>query len=150
MKQEYEIQLRDGKISDTSFEVIRTLSEDYQVLQFEEQIDKIVNDEASKYLGGHRLLQLLQPVRDGLVKEMFSSLNKIELQYKKSQRLKNNQMCREKCTNGSEITNFTKCEIPEDLNIFLKNGLKDVPELALEKTIIITEVEKELKLACNL
>ena len=62
LEQEFEVQLRDGKVSEASREVIKALSEDYQILQVEERIDGILNDKALRYVGGSHLLNLLQPV----------------------------------------------------------------------------------------
>ena len=68
---------------------------------------------------------------------------------KKNQRLENNKLCSDKCSDGSVVHNFTGYEVPRELTEFLRNGLNNVPEVVLEKKVVISEIEREVKLACR-
>ena len=60
LQNEYEIQLRCGKITEAGNEVIKALADDYKILQIEEEVENILNDETTKYLGSRHLIKLFR------------------------------------------------------------------------------------------
>ena len=61
----------------------------------------------------------------------------------------NNQLCSEKTANGPIVMNFTGLEIPSRLLDQLKNGLKTVPYLAVNKETLYKELIAEAILCCK-
>ena len=95
------------------------MSEDYQLLQVEERINGILNDETLRYVGGSHLLNLLQPVRAQLLDTFASTTFWLQSKCKNNQRLENNKLCSDKCSDGSVVHNFTGSEVPRELTEFL-------------------------------
>jgi hypothetical protein len=149
LQNEYEIQLRCGKITEAGNEVIKALADDYKILQIEEEVEIFLNDETTKYLGSRHLIKLLEPVRIQIVELIKTEVLRVQTSCKKKQRKENNKLCREKCASGSTIHNFTECYVPDDLTNFLKNGLNNVPEIVYDKKVVISEIEDEVKKACS-
>ena len=149
METEYEIQIRDNRISETSIQVMRALEDDYRVLQVEQQVDKILAENVSIYNKNISLLKLLTPVRDALVKNMMMSVSKIQRKIMSKMRIKNNKMCSIKCETDSIIHNFTQCEIPTELSSFLASGLNNVPDILVDSAQVLNETEAEVKIACR-
>ena len=118
-------------------------------MQVEDEVEKILNDETANYTGRRHLIKLLEPVRTQIVGQIRTELMRIQASCKKNQRKENNKLCREKCTTGSIIHNFTECKVPVDLANFLKNGLNNVPEMVYDKEVVISEIEDEVKRACS-
>ena len=148
LENEFEVQIRDGRVTNTSIEVLHRLSEDFALLQIEDQIDGIFAEKITSFKKQRRcLLQLLEPVKADLVDFFSKSVSKFQQKVKKKQRLRDNKMCQGKCKSGPTIHNFTDKEIPDELNSFLENGLGNVPEVDFEKEVIRTEIENEVKLA---
>ena len=146
---EYEVQIRDGKVSKSSAQVIKTLREDYDILQAREQVERILIDNVARFERGTYLLNLLQPVRSALLSLIMDKDLKLQKKIQMKMRLKNNRMCLEKCQTGSVIHNFTQYEIPVELSKFLESGLNNVPEIVIENGIVVEEVENEIKIACR-
>ena len=54
-----------------------------------------------------------------------------------------------KCQTGPAIYNFTNASIPVELQKFLEHGLNNVPDTAIEKEIVATEVDKDIRTSCR-
>ena len=46
---EYEVQIRDGRVCKPSDQVIKSLKEDFDILQAREQVDRIVIDNVASF-----------------------------------------------------------------------------------------------------
>ena len=148
LESEYEVQIRDGRISADSDQVVQGLRDDFEILQVERQVDKILVDNVPSKQSTI-LLELLQPVRNDLILEI-KKLNKIlQKKVQKKMRNKNNWLCKQKCQTGSVIYNFTQFCIPKELSEFMETGLNNVPEVLIDDAAVLEEVENEVKIACR-
>ena len=93
---EYEVQIRDGKVSKSSAQVIKTLREDYDILQAREQVERILIDNVARFERGTYLLNLLQPVRSALLSLIMDKDLKLQKKIQMKMRLKNDRMFLEK------------------------------------------------------
>ena len=84
-----------------------------------------------------------------VLQTFLSFISKEQKIVKRGQKAKDNKLCREKCSSGPGIHNFTSIEIPEELNSFLKEGLKKVPNVDVKIATVIDEIENEVKIACK-
>ena len=75
-------------------------------------------------------------------------MQKLKEVVKDTRRRIDNDLCAEKCRSGPIIYNFTESVLPEELKDFLKDGLNNVPSINIDKEVVLTEVENDVKLAC--
>ena len=66
LESEFEVQIRDGKISNDSFNNIKTLSRDFKLLQIEDNVDNILVDNVTKHKPGHYLLKCYRQYKKAL------------------------------------------------------------------------------------
>ena len=93
---EYEVQIRDGKVSKSSAQVIKTLREDYDILQAREQVERILIDNVARFERGTYLLNLLHPVRSALLSLIMDKDLKLQKKIQMKMRLKKDRMFLEK------------------------------------------------------
>ena len=67
LESEYQVQIRYGRISLESSQVVQKLKDDFEKIQVEIQIDKILVYNVSLSKNTNHLLKLLQPVRADLL-----------------------------------------------------------------------------------
>ena len=145
---EFEVQLRDGKVTLEGKDVLENLRDDFHILQASDRLEEIivraVGDQPHE-----KLSYKLKLVKSALQTSFSESLQKIQQVQMQRRRDLDNKLCAEKCKMGPVIYNFTSSEIPLELNEFLQDGLNNVPELDIDPCTVIAEVERDIKNACQ-
>ena len=151
--QEFEIQIRDGHVSQDSQEVLDVLKKDFNILQVEENIDRIIVDNSSCIQNqscSTMVMDLLMGiVKTSILEKFDQTLQNVQNAVKKARRVADNELAKEKCKAGPVIHNFTGYEIPDELSKFMESGLGNVPEVTVEKNKVVSEIETEVKEACK-
>ena len=130
MSTEYEVQIRNGTITDDGKNVLKTLYGDYCVFQYKPNIKAILQPWLSVLCG-----QPLQPpVSEALSRVLphIVSLVETKIQYAQQRMLSHrreltNSLCREKCQTGPTIHNLTSIDIPKEVMDLIGTGLHVVP-----------------------
>ena len=154
MNSEFEVQIRSGDLTLDSRTKLIEMESDFRVLQFQEEIGKIFRD-ARNDLKTHTLYQhpyiygLLNVVEDECILWFKEIIVQEHGKCLKNRRKQNTKLCKEKCSMGPNIFNFTGVEISEELNQLLKNGLNDVPKIATSKEEIFIDLQEEIKVAAK-
>ena len=153
---EFEIQIRQGDLTPSSRSMLEVLGEDFKVLQYKENIRKIIENSKDD-VKVHTLFQLpyifslFDVLEDELVKWFEDIIIKEQKKCLKNRREKNIQLCREKITVGSTIYNFTNKELSKELQQLLQHGLNEVPILDTSVEVLVNEMKAEvLQAAKNL
>ena len=139
---EFEVQIRGGEITSDGLEIIDQLQIDYDIIQFKTRVREMVNGLIRNAANHSRIRELLYVVEDDIFEKLSDIICRIQNKAMKFRRRKNNILCKEKCSSGPMIHNFTSQKIPEELYDLLKTGLKNVPVLKP----VCKELKKELEI----
>jgi hypothetical protein len=151
---EFEVQIRGGKITEAGEEVLNKLTQDYDILQYKCHIGKMIRHQKKRYRrvfesNPSYMYDLLDVVHEDLVHEVELFIFKTHKIVLKNRRIKTNKMCQEKSLTGPSIFNFTSHKIDSKLLAHLKTGLKNVPVVKIDETKVVEELEEEAVLACK-
>ena len=119
---EFEIQIRDGKISDQSSLTLDILQQDSTILDYTENLRNV-------FLNCHRMIKrnhqmthnLVDVVEENVMKWLEKQIISVQEKTLKSQRQKNLQLCKSKCSTGPQIFNFTNSSINPKLKLLLES-----------------------------
>ena len=150
---EFEVQIREGKITVEGEETLKALRNDFNILQYKDEISKIVVKQkklTKRFLKKHpSLFALLDVVHDDLIECCENIIKRVQTMVLRERRKNDNKLCNEKCLLGPSVFNFTSTEIPTELLTQLKNGLSTVPQLKSDVDKMIPEIEDEVIQACK-
>ena len=153
MENEYEVQIRDGVVTEAGEQNLLKLESDFHILQYESNIREIVVFHKNKHkelLNRNQcLIDLLDVVRDDLISNVRLNIFKTHKDVLKNRRIKTNLMCDKKCEAGASVFNFTDHVIHPSLLKHLKSGLKSVPVASVDISKLVVELETEAIAACK-
>ena len=145
---EFEVQMREGSITVEGMAVVDKLVSEHSVLQVDENISRIINDAVKVKKKDLFVFSRLGPVREELQALFSSTIQMLQKVAKTSRRRLDNRLCAEKSRTGPAIYNFTTTVIPQELIDFLQDGLNNVPEIAVDRAVVLSEIESNIKTAC--
>ena len=110
MDNEFEVQIRDGNITESGKEVLRKMKKENDLFQYEFHIHKIINSYISLFEG--------QPLQEGIITEINGILSQVivkvdekilEIQNNSlvERRNRTNKLCRDKISSGPVLHNLT-------------------------------------------
>ena len=88
-RNEFEVQIRDGKISSPGLEVLSTLSSEYHLLQIEDRIDEIVFGNAKKLRNKAQNISQLELLKHQVLQTFSSLISQKQKIVKRSQKIIN-------------------------------------------------------------
>ena len=149
MTGEFEVQIRDGKITDDGKKVLRTISAESVQFQYKIPIHEILTPWIHT-LAGHPMQVKHQQYINNIIVNVIKSVEKIIVAQQqdvlKARRISTHKLCKEKCETGPAVHNFTSFNIPDELKNMLGPWLQVVPghvrPLEDIKTTIISDVKK--------
>ena len=150
---EYEVQIRNGKITDSGEKILKKLGSEFDILQFERNISNMLRSIKTTYKSFIKsrphINDLLDVVYDDLVREVHLFVFKTQQQVLKNRRSKTNKLCHDKTAAGPSVFNFTEHKIAPELMKHLKAGLKNVPVVKVDESDIAKELKEEAVSACR-
>ena len=125
LKTEFEINVRDGEIVPKSYAKMEILQKEFQILQFEDNLEAIFCYPKTFCKSAGSRSSLDEVYNDTILS--FKDLVKtIQENILTERRKTDNQMCNKKIKKGPEIFNFTTKQIPPTLQKHLASGLNNV------------------------
>ena len=130
MSGEFEVQIRDGKVTNDGKSVLRQLSHESHQFQYKSRISDILFPWIQQ-LSGHPI-QLrhssdMSAIIPGIIDIVEKILTRKQQENLAARRNSNHQLCKEKCEAGPAIHNFTNFIIPDIIKRMLGPGLQVVP-----------------------
>ena len=148
MKNEFEINVRSGKITPDGYATLDKLQMDYQILQFKENLEAIFT-KSKGFCRSELATSLLDVVFDEVLIGFSNLINEVQNRVMKEKKSATNKMCSEKIKHGAVLHNFTEKIIPDLLMSHLALGLNNVPHLNIEEEKLISDIEEEAIDACK-
>ena len=120
-EKEFEIQIRCRRITDDGEELLRDMDFEFKLLQFEENVVRIVDKfkSDSKVRNKTYIQDLLNIVSEDMIQEVSQYVSRKHNEVLKDHRKSNNELCRKKCENGPSLLNFTSIKLHKKLENFL-------------------------------
>ena len=147
MKTEFEVKIRDGKITSEGFEVLGQLQSEFNILQYKENLQSIV--QSSKiFCSSDVFRSLLDVVYDDILESFHDMIRNVQNKVSSERKEANRNLCFGKCKDGPVVHNFTKKIIPPQLLKHLVSGLNNVPHLNPNRSDLKLEIEQEAVQAC--
>ena len=123
---EYEVQIRNGKITETGERTLKRLSCEFEALQFRRNISNMFSCLKTTYKSymntKPHIHDLLDVVHDDLVHEVHLYVFKTQQDVLKNRRAKTNMLCRDKSSAGPSVFNFTEHTSWDELSSHLASS----------------------------
>ena len=146
---EFEVQIRGGDITNDGLDILNHLQLDFDIIQYKTRVREIVKGLFRNAAINSRVRELLYIAEENILERFPDIIRRIQDKALKGRRKQNNFLCREKCSSGPVVHNFTSQKIPEDLYDVLKSGLKNVPILKPVSSELRKELEIEAVQVCE-
>ena len=141
--------MRNGSITSEGYEVLKAIKKDFDVLQMDERIDDLIKESIVGYERNSGISEPIKAVKDDLISLFTEASFSVQGCVRRNRRNLDNGLCFEKCQTGPAIYNFTTFPIPDELRVFLEQGLNNVPDIAIKGDVVASEIMKDVRLACR-